>query len=620
MSDPNPVGLTFISNTYTNSLDTFWIIINPGILLSPFDFVNVQNVSKITTIGIVKEIKRINLTDEVLSNTPNLSTLYKLRSDQPGHISGVTIARVDVISNFMSEGDDNEGYARRLDVKLARKKIHSPIINMPLEEGKVVHFASSQEIRIALGMPEMERPIPAGLITMTNNTKIPIDLDVTYIFGPDTTHVNATGISGNMKTSYLLFLLQVIHQKLLDEGISIIIFNTKEKDLLYIDKPRIEDFTNDDQSIFETMNVEFSPFKNVSYYLPRGRDGRPNSAGIPEGKNVKTYSYELSDVYDRLDMLFSSESMVDQHHNLSAILNYIYESWPYLDRPAATTINATTTNTTTTTNESNPKMNWNELVNFVNYPEEIISHKSTLLKFQGMLQRFYKPGTIFVDKKITSTYLGKEIRNMKSNQVVVIDIAMLPTLEEQAFVVGDTLKTINEMYSMEIGGNGVDTSSNASSDNKKNQSEKRNESKNSLETEGSNSKKPKYVVILLDEINRFLPYRDLSGSSFIGHGSNRTSVGAELFKTLLTGRSRHCILFSAQQFKSQIDPGINENTGMHIVAKLGNSELSTRPYNMIDDITKSVVSKLHKGEFILVHSAFRHPIKITIPRSAFKKL
>ena len=37
---------------------------------------------------------------------------------------------------------------------------------------------------------------------------------------------------------------------------------------------------------------------------------------------------------------------------------------------------------------------------------------------------------------------------MKKNEVFVIDIAMLPTLDEQAFVVGDVMKTINEMYSL----------------------------------------------------------------------------------------------------------------------------------------------------------------------------
>ena len=101
--------------------------------------------------------------------------------------------------------------------------------------------------------------------------------------------------------------------------------------------------------------------------------------------------------------------------------------------------------------------------------------------------------------------------------------------------------------------------------------------------------------------------------------SNRSAVAEELLKILITGKSRHCILFSAQQFKSQIDQNINENTGLHVITKLGLSELSSNSYSMVDDTTKSVISKLHKGEFILVHPAFRHPIKIAIPKPTFKK-
>jgi uncharacterized protein len=36
-------------------------------------------------------------------------------------------------------------------------------------------------------------------------------------------------------------------------------------------------------------------------------------------------------------------------------------------------------------------------------------------------------------------------------------------------------------------------------------------------------------------------------------------------------------------------------------------------------MTKIAISKLHRGEIVLVHSAFRHPIKITIPKPTFKR-
>ena len=48
---------------------------------------------------------------------------------------------------------------------------------------------------------------------------------------------------------------------------------------------------------------------------------------------------------------------------------------------------------------------------------------------------------------------------------------------------------------------------------------------------------------------------------------------------IFTGRSRRTILFSAQQFKSNVDYALHENTGMHVTAKVGLSGLSTLPYN-----------------------------------------
>ena len=242
---------------------------------------------------------------------------------------GMTVAKIDVIANRQFHKPQEEFSSNSSSLNKIPLKPKNWSINMPVQEGKLVTFATSEEVISSLGIPEMEHPIPAGVISMTNNAKILIDLDVTYIFGPDTTHVNATGISGNMKTGYLLFLLQVLHQKLSEEGISIILFNTKEKDFLYIDKERDEAYASEDKHVSGHTWLNLTPFNNVKYFLPRGKDGKPNSAHIPE-KNYFTYSFELSDVYDRLELLFSSETTLDPQHNISSILNYIYELWPKL--------------------------------------------------------------------------------------------------------------------------------------------------------------------------------------------------------------------------------------------------------------------------------------------------
>ena len=97
------------------------------------------------------------------------------------------------------------------------------------------------------------------------------------------------------------------------------------------------------------------------------------------------------------------------------------------------------------------------------------------------------------------------------------------------------------------------------------------------------------------------------------------AVAEQIMRTLIAGRSRGTVLFSAQQFKSATDLRLHENTGLHITAKLGLSELSTEPYSMIDESTKNNIVRLNKGELVMLHIAFRHPVKIAFPKAAFKK-
>jgi len=96
-------------------------------------------------------------------------------------------------------------------------------------------------------------------------------------------------------------------------------------------------------------------------------------------------------------------------------------------------------------------------------------------------------------------------------------------------------------------------------------------------------------------------------------------VAEQIMKSLIGGRSRGTILFSAQQFKSTVDQALHENTGTHVIGKLGISELATFPYNSIDEHTKSNIVRLNKGELILVHPAFKYPIRIKFPKAYFGK-
>ncbi|MGN6348900.1 MAG: hypothetical protein ACTHLL_04015 [Candidatus Nitrosocosmicus sp.] len=625
-NDSKNVGITFIFEKFFSTIDSFWVVLNSETIINPFDFVSVDNKNNIKTIGIVKELQRTFVFFDPKSNNFIYSFDNNSTANTDIQRTGITIAKIAVMANlYKSKSLDQTNSDLNSSMSNTRGNNAVLSINMPMEEGKPVVFASADEVIESLGIPEMENPIPAGIIEMTNGTYIPIFLDISYIFGPDTTHVNASGISGNIKTSYLLFLLHGAYQSLLEQGIALILFNTKEKGLLYLNDEKqnnydMNHYEQKDLDFMNLLNLEVNKFHNVKYFLPRGKDGKPNSAYIPQ--NYKTYSYELADVYDKLEMLFPSETIYDPQYNISSIINYIYESWPLLS------------NNNTNKNNSNEVNNWTDLIHFNDYPDEIVTHKSTLLRFKGSLQRFRKPATLFVDNKVTSTYLGKEIRQLKGKDIFIIDIAMLSTLEEQAFVIGDVMKNIDEIYSLGSNLSSISTPSSIDSEDKNqrhinkdkfsdnNNTYQKGYDQNNNKSEDNRPmemKNPKYILIMIDEINRFLPHLEFHGNPLGAGTSNRSAVSEEILKTIIAGKSRHIALLSAQQFKSQVDPFLNYNTGLHVTSKLGLSELSTPPYSIIDDTTKSSISKLQKGEIVLIHSAFKHPIKITIPKITYNR-
>ncbi|MGZ8887659.1 MAG: hypothetical protein ACXW1A_05285 [Nitrososphaeraceae archaeon] len=574
------IGKTIASERFLNTMDGFWFALKPNVIINSFDFVTVDNLFNSKSIGIIKELQAVTAEHDYynnyLSDNHTISSTKKQlkqkrkekedeeeENEQQSHrqLNNLILVKVAIMANTGAKGKE---YTNNVS------------IIFPVGIGKTVRFASEEEIVFVLGIPQMENPIPAGIIETTNGLEIPFTLDVSYLAGADTAHVNASGISGNRKSSYILFLLQSSYQTLkrMNQNVALIIFNTKEQDLLYIDQK--EKYTKKrTERLFDVLDLDIEPFENVTYFLPRGKDGKPNSIHIP--KNYRTYSYELKDVYDRLELLFSEP--YDLHHDFLSIMNYIYESWPLKSNIKKKDIST-----------------WTDLSEFKEYPETIVSNKSSLLYFLGRLQRFRK-SPMFIDKKKTSTYLGNEIKNIKAGEVFVIDVATISSFEEQAFVVGDVMKSIDEMYSSRYYNLEDENSNNTNIDSNKNNVQK-------------DQKKLHYTLVFVDEINRFIPK---------SQNGKMNSVSGQIMRTVTAGRTRGTILFSAQQFKSATDYRLHENTDLHITAKLGLTELSTKPYSMLDESTKMNIVRLNKGELFMIHSAFRHPIKIGFPKATFKK-
>lgn len=562
------IGKTIASERFLNTMDNFWFVLYPNVVINSFDFVTVDNLFNSKTIGIVKELQAVT----IIGNDHNNNLIYNhnpllikekqkekekiqelLSNDK---LDGVILVKVAIMTNT--------------GAKIQKHK-EDISINFPVGINKTVRFANEAEIISALGIPQMENPIPAGVIETTNGLEVPVKLDITYLAGADTAHVNASGISGNRKSTYILFLLQSLYQTLrkMKQNVALIILNTKEQDLLHIDE-REKDIKERTQRLFDVMDLDIEPFENVTYYLPRGRDGKPNSMYIP--KNYKTYSFELQDVYNRLELLFSEP--FNLHHDFTSMINYVYEHWPLKGKT-----------------ENEFVSTWTDLIQYKDYPETLLSSRSSLLNFLGRLQRFRR-SPIFIDKRKTSTYIGNEIKKIKTGDVFVIDVATISSFEEQAFVVGDVMKSIDEMYSS-------------------NYLSEKNVDDNDLYLDDINSQhqqKPRYVLVFIDEINRFMPKSQ----------GRMSSISEQIMRTVIAGRTRGTILFSAQQFKSATDYRLQQNIDLHITAKLGLSELSTEPYSMLDESTKMNIVRLNRGELVMIHPAFRHPIKIGFPKATCK--
>jgi hypothetical protein len=303
------IGTTIESEKFP--MDKFWFLIFPSIIVGPFDFVCVDNICNTRTVGIVKELRTVSNIHPIKEElNESILPVYEHHDlESAGH--GTRIARVAVMANVqlknVGQGDKRIG------------SNYSNVIVMPVGIDASVAFANTGEVLLALGIPVMEDPLMAGVIEMTNGNKIPIPMAMSYLAGPDAAHINASGISGNLKTSYFLFLLHSLYQKLIKKNeVAIIVFNTREDDLLYIDEA-LGPVTDRDKELCDLLQISPIPFSKVTYLLPRGIDGKPIS-DIPS--NYQTYSYELNDIYDRLDLLLSSETY-DPRYNLSVVIGFV---------------------------------------------------------------------------------------------------------------------------------------------------------------------------------------------------------------------------------------------------------------------------------------------------------
>lgn len=528
------IGRSSATERDPNTSDKFNFWITSDKIVNPFDIVESEHLRDSRTYGLV--------------------TMLEHRTDASSHLANF------ISNNFGSLAE--EPNTPRMGATLAKVNVmmNTNDIYMPIENEKNVRFSNESGIHIALGIDTMEdkRKIPAGLIKMSNEEEAVVYIDSNYVLGPESAHINISGISGlATKTSYAMFLLQSLLQSIQSEDIAVIIMNVKHGDLLQIDEPPKE-LSEEQKGLWIKLGLEPKPFDNVHYFLPRGKNGQAYSHHLP--RNYQIFAYNLEDSVSKLDLLFSN--IPDPSETIDSLIGEIQNGYGTAQFRGVST--------------------WNNLLNSEPLAKNGQSQKigdirsSSVGKFRRHLRRIVQTRTtgLFTDQRTRMEQnLSERLREIEGGQTYVVDIAKLKDTE-QSFVFGDIVRTIYELF--------------AESDETYNLPEK--------------------VIIFVDELNKYAPA-----------GGKESALIEQILDISERGRSLGVILFSAQQFMSAVHSRVTGNCATKILGRSTSSEVNMPDYRFLDQDLKMSLTRLAKGELLLQHAVFRQPVKVIFPKPAYRQ-
>ncbi len=548
---PQAVGRTSATERDPNTSDKFSFWLPPRVIVNPFDIVAVE---------------QVNQPGQPPSKTYGLVTTLEHRTDAPNHLA-------NFISSNFGELDEEPNTPRQgTTVAFVNVLNNTADIYMPVPSERLVYFADPEGIQQALGTDVLirERPhdaIPAGLIKMSNGASTVAYLDRRYVLGPESAHINISGISGlATKTSYAMFLIQSILQKAPDpERIAVIILNVKQADLLQIDQRPERQLPPEQMGMWEALGLEPRPFQNVRYLLPRGMSGQPNS--YPPVPTMYTlYAYDLEGTADKLDLLFSN--VADPSGTMEGIYGEIM------------------TGITARESEFRNVQSWAALLEFLRQKQSERGRwrgmfaGSSIGAFRRHLRRIVQTrqtGIFVGSRSRNEKLLSDELANIKGGYTYVVDIAKLAD-DEQTLVFGDILRTIYAVKSEEA------------------------------EYRTEEAPVPEKVIIFVDELNKYAP-----------GGGKESPITQQVLDVAERGRSLGVILISAQQFMSAVHSRVTGNCATKIIGRTGSSEVNAPDYRFLDQDIRMAVTRLTKGELLVSHAVYRQPVKVIFPWPAYRQ-
>lgn len=537
---------------------------------TPHEFHFWTGMSSEVGIGALVKVERGSHTQsEVAASADQAVTVYGIVIDGASY-TDLQTALHDYIGFEGDPAPQSPAATERPEIRLYTAAVlrHEPPEPLQPVPSGAVYLASDEDVRIALRMDAYARPggtgIPAGLY-VTGGQRAPVYLDADFLLGPEAAHLNITGVSGlATKTSAVLFLLTSIFEHLTDEkgSVAALCFNVKGPDLLFLDKDA--DLSAEDATLYEQVRVTPKAFDNVQYFAPYKPDGfNLNTLRTSEDltHNVQPLVWGLEQILKFAEVLLTRE---DVDAKADALIEFIRER--VIGREFGPEQGTHQRHIVRTFHELEKWFDDVLATCEQNNRESFRTHHvATIRKVRNRLLNLSTraKGLVANDTSVSDLPWGK----FEDRGVYVVDVANVEP-EAQDLIFARIVTEARER--LERNGLGVD-----------------------------------HLIVFVDELNKYAPSD--------GH---ETYVRKMLLDVSERGRYLGLVLFSAQQFRSQVHKRVVGNSGTGIYGRMDMDELATPGYAVLSPATKSKLATLSKGELMIRHPHFTQPIFLRFPRPA----
>jgi hypothetical protein len=474
----------------------------------------------------------------------------------------------DVLGHDGSPTQAGFASTERAEIRLYTAAVLRQIPEEPLQPVPMgqVYLADENDVQVALRMDGYLREgantgIPIG-VYRAGGTDAVVYLDADFLLGPEAAHLNITGVSGlATKTSAVEWLLASLFTHFPEEkgSIAAVCFNVKGPDLCYLDQPgKLE---QSDELLYRKLGVEPKPFDSVEYFAPYTAKGlalntfRNNEALLD---NVTPLTWGLREVLQFAEVLLNKD---DVDAKADALIDFIKEN--ILDKEFSDPI-------------LQKKHTVQSFADLDAWFRDVLQgmekkngdswrthHVATIRKVRNRLSNISTrcAGLVTDSGAVSDLPFG----SFEDRTVYVVDVANLEEDAQDLIFARIVSKLREHLERRDLG--------------------------------------VKHLVVFVDELNKYAP----------GDGPD-TYVRKMLLDIAERGRYLGLVLFSAQQFRSQVHRRVVGNSGTGLFGRMDPDELSTPGYAVLSPATRTKLATLEKGQLMVRHPHFTQPIFVRFPR------